>query len=331
MILLLDYDISQDFWRLVYPASRVPGVADAIPKGEKMASTMVDVKSFAPNWITKDFLAWGSKKLDVLVFDKKDRRVSKDHLTRLWSGGIPEGSFYHLGNGVFVCSPEFLFLRLASSLGFYELIAYGDELCGLYAFDPNAMRHLRKRSQPLTTIKKLHAFLLQAKGCLGCGKALRALPFIVERSASPMETVSEMLLCLPYRHGGYGLPTPEMNFEIPLSGRAVQLAGQGVCYADLCWDYVRFVYEYHGLYDHANPQDFQDDRGRVDAIKLMGYNVMEVTYKQVSNLLAFESIAVEIARIAGKKIKPNSLGALRSRQNLRSELFQWNHREGHRS
>lgn len=44
----------------------------------------------------------------------------------------PRGSFVRIAEGLFVCSPELVFVQMASCLSFGELLALGYELCGCY-------------------------------------------------------------------------------------------------------------------------------------------------------------------------------------------------------
>ena len=63
---------------------------------------------------------------------------------------------------------------------------------------------LRRRPGPLTSKADIAAFLELVCGMRGCEKARRALDYVLEDSASPTETVSAMLLSLPYRLGASG-------------------------------------------------------------------------------------------------------------------------------
>ncbi len=52
-----------------------------------------------------------------------------------------------------------------------------------------------------------------------------------------------MLLCLPYSLGGYGLPHPTMNAEMPLP-KNVAATGRSSLRCDLYWPAVRLDVEY---------------------------------------------------------------------------------------
>lgn len=132
-----------------------------------------------------------------MVFDVKQRRRSKRVVAHVWSERVPSGSFYQLDSAVLVASPAFMFLVAATLLDKHALIAFGCELCGYYGFDESARRGFRKRTVPLVTVEQLRDYLEGAVGLRGYRAASVALPFIVPFSASPMETLDVMALCLP--------------------------------------------------------------------------------------------------------------------------------------
>ena len=327
MQLVLDITTSAEFWRKVYSADRTPIAPSTFVPGE-CACTARDVLEFAPSWITEEFLKPIDGRLHVLVFDLKSRRRSAAHVAHVWSAEVPEGSFYDLGGDVFVASPGFMFLAAASTISLVALIAFGCELCGLYSFDADEKRGFRKRSKPLTTARKLRDYLMGAKGCPGCAKALSALSHVVDNSASPMETFDVLALCLPYRLGGYGLQVPVMNKEVPLSPRAARIAKRQRCFADMCYEAIKLDIEHHGKLDHSSEGDVASDRARVNALKEMGYEVIELTIGQVGDLVAFEYIVERIAKLLGKRLRKIRLGAISERVALRKELFGWNRSNG---
>ena len=316
------------FWRLVYPRNRKPDGACACVPDSSLAAGAGDVQRFMPGWADESFLKSCGGAIGVLVAGQSSRRRSSWHYGSVWSGAFPEGSFFDCGGGAFVSSPCFTFLQMAAELGLYELIAYGDEICGNYSFDACAPGGIRQRSRPLVTVAQLERYLAAARGCRGHKLAMKALAFIVEGSASPMETVDEMLLCLPYRHGGYSVAGPEMNHRIDLDEKLARLAGRHYCRADICWPDRLLVIEHQGARDHSDADSFSSDRARINALVTMGFEVLELTHGQVSDLQAFEEIALHVAGVLGKRVDKRKLGATPERIALRKELFEWNQRNG---
>ena len=328
MNLVLDITTSAEFWRRRYPTNRAPKNPSPFLFGE-CASNARDALELAPAWATsEEFLEPIGGRLHVLTFDPELRRRSSTHVAHVWKADVPEGSFYGLGNNVFVAAPGFMFLVAASTLSTEALIAFGCELCGLYGFDCSEERGFRKREVPLTTVEKLRNYLMCAKGCPGFSKAMLALSHVVDNSASPMETFDVLALCLPYRLGGYKLPWPIMNQEVPLNARAARIAKRSKCFADMCFPTIKLDVEHHGKLDHSSEEDKSSDRARVNALKEMGYEVIELTYDQVDDLIAFEYIIQRIAKLVGKRLDKNKLGATPARLAFRKEVFGWNQSSG---
>ena len=94
---------------------------------------------------------------------------------------------------------------MAAVWGIEKLIQLGFELCGTYDTTNGDVRECA----PLTTVDRLDAFLASLGPMHGKKNASYALRYVANNSASPRETALAMLLCLPYRMGGYGIPMPQ--------------------------------------------------------------------------------------------------------------------------
>ena len=327
MGIVFDIATSAEFWRRFYPLNRSPATAAPVIPGQ---STYLenDALSFVPSWMAHDLLDELDGVLHLLAFDASQRRRSEKRIIHVCTDSLPEGSFYRLSDDIAVMSPACMFLSAATVLRLPKLIAFGYELCGYYSFDARQKRGFRKRTVPLVTIRQLGDYLEKANQCQGRVQATTALQYVVEHSASPMETFDAMAMCLPYRLGGYGLRKFEMNHSIPLTCRAARIAKRQTCYADMCYPAINLDVEHHGKYDHCSPEEMAADRARVNALKEMGYEVVELTAEQVEDLFAFEYIIQRIARLDGKRISKKKLGALPQRITLRKELFGWNRSQG---
>lgn len=324
MILVLDETMALEFFRSVYPADRRPTSFCDLPKQAEYACNDADIWQMAPEWITPAFLESARAPLSCLVPTLSKRRESKTHHAHLKSSPIPPHSFNDLGNGVFVPSPCFTFLQMAKRLSIVELIALGDELCGTYSFDIHAQSGFRQRSEALTTKDQLDSYVAKAERTSGVRKARRALKYIVDGSASPMETYDEMLLCLPNLLGGYGLPAPVMNKEIVLDPDAARMARKSVCYADLCWPDRRLIAEHQGLRYHTDASRYAADRARTSALQAMGYKVFELTALRMTDPDALKDVARQIARELGWRLKENVARRSPQRESLMSSLERWN-------
>jgi hypothetical protein len=133
--------------------------------------------------------------LHVLASDHSLRRSSKNLVPHIWKGPLPQGSIRDTGKGFYVCSPELTFIQMANILSLPKLIELGFMFCGIYTISNEEILP----SKPLTTIARLRTFLSKMHRVQGVKKATQALHYIVENSASPMESILTMLLCLPYK------------------------------------------------------------------------------------------------------------------------------------
>lgn len=329
MILVLDDIMALQFYRLIYPAHRKPARFVKLPESKTgFANKEADVWSYAPQWITPSFLEIVGGKLGFLVFEKNALRRSKTHRGRIWSGPVPEGSFHDLGDGVYVPSAQFTFLLMASRLSLIQLVALGHELCGTYSFDDSKPRGMRKREVALSTLLELEEFIRLAGNLPGRRKAERALRYISNGSASPMETRDKMQFCMPFMYGGYALGPHEFNYEVELDQQASRIARKSRCRIDHYWPTIGEGCEYQGEYDHLSPEKYSRDRSRINALRSMGYPIYEMTYKHVSDLDQFESIALMLAKKMHKQIPASCCGATPERLSLRKELMLWNEHSG---
>ena len=323
MMLPLDIATSLEFWRRIYSLHRAPTGARKLPQDD-VALSSNDIEHLTPSWATVHFLEKCGGALHTIGFQKTDRRKGKAREIHVYSR-LPElPCFYLLDKHVYIASPELIFLVAASLLELPQLVALGDELCGTYSFDPDSKRGFRTRDVPLIAKEQLQKFLGNCANFPNIARARKALGFVVDNSASPMETALELLLTLPFRMGGYGLPQPIMNFEVPLSMRAQQIVKQEKCRADLCYIKQRIDIEYDGVLDHSSSDDMQSDHARMNALMEEGYEVIVVTKRQFDDVFAFEAIVLMVARKLKKRIRREYLGNLPQRRSLRKSLAEWN-------
>ena len=137
-----------------------------------------------------------------------------------------------------------------------------------------------------------------------------------------METMAYMLLCLPVMLGGYGLPKPQMNAEIPLDDEARIIAHRRRCEGDLCWSDAKLDIEYHGEV-HVGAAQMKSDVGRELGIEHMGWKVITITSPQVLDATQFETVAKEAAARLRKRLRPSVFEAAAQRNALHYELNQW--------
>lgn len=319
---LLSHRTALSYWRYHFPLDSELGAPAHVSCAEECAARRADVLNSVPEEYTNP----GSP-TDVLIFSDSQRRRSDDVLCHAWYTALPSNAFYRVRD-LYVSSPEFVFLQMATYLPLEHLIALGCELCGQYVqpsksfIFPGAPGEIPGRMHPLTSVDEIRVFLESVGKAKGKAKARRALKYVIDDSRSPMETMVYMLLCLPVMLGGYGLPKPEMNAVINLDEEARAVARRRFCRGDLCWPENKLDIEYHGDV-HVGASQMRSDVGRELGIEHMGWRVITVTSPQVLDEQQFETVAKETASCLKKRLRTRALEASVQRGILRSELGRW--------
>ena len=283
--------------------------------------------------------------LDVTVGNKNARRTSCMVRSHVLSELLPEGCFVDIGNGLFVSSPEFCFFQMASGLKLAKAVELGLELCGSYSLlgnnsaraevesisgaaivgEENQESVRRKgfyKRPPLTSAKKLGALATRMAGMNGLQQVDKVLPYITDGSASPMETILVILLSLPYRMGGYGLPLPEMNIRINLSKTVKTSASKAYYVCDLFWPKVNIAAEYDSDTFHTGADRIASDSKRRNTLASAGLVVITVTNQQIRSVIEFEKVAKLLARNMGRRLQyHDNPKFLELRQQLRGMLL----------
>ena len=232
-----------------------------------------------------------------------DSKRSKRHDVQCHtlSSPIHDCCFAKIDTGLFVSVPEFAFLQMASVLSIEKLILLGYEMCGAYCTVNSS--GLSSNEFALTTPAKILRFAESSRPCKGRAKAIRACKHIVENSASPKESQLAMLLCLPYKLGGYNLPCPRMNHRIELSSEKQAILKKRFLVCDLYWPSGKVDIEYDSDEFHAVRERLIADARRRAMLESLGITSINVTSTQIHNALDFDDLARTTARLMHKKIR----------------------------
>jgi len=260
------------------------------------------------------------KPIHVIVNTRNNRSVLHGVRFHSQSRPLSSDSFWITKDGLCIVRPELCFAQMSSVLSVPQLIKFGIELCATYVPKPLADIGYVVR-KPLTSQEELSNL---AKG-YGAGRQRKiesALPWVVNNSASQRETILYMLLCLPYRLGGYGLPKPVLNYEIPLEKDEARLAGRKLFRADLYWPEFQLDVEYDSTQYHLDERQMEKDAIRRNILNHKGIRVISVTRNQINNREAFDGVARQIAKGLGKRIRPSRDAMLAKQEVLRRSLLE---------
>lgn len=238
------------------------------------------------------------KPVSILVSCKANMRKSQNLSPRIWSGKHPSRSFYKIAQGLYVSTPEATFLQLGKESSLIQLITIGYELCGSYGLSAQSDSGFLRR-EPRSNPQLIERYLEKCDGIHGVKAAKRASSYIAKGSASPMESLLSMLLCLPRSLGGFGLPCPELNFPIETNEGGVLMRR-----CDLCWPDQRFALEYDSDTFHSDASKLHLDSSRRSTLEKAGIHVVSVTKNQVFDRGQLFNLATIASKRLGKRLSP---------------------------
>jgi len=289
MLLALSHQSALEYWR-VHPD---------LSSSNKQIRTRASVPSV---WPTPENLAalGTSLPMHILLRNPGLRRPSESIIPHIFTSRTPIGCFVQIDSKLSVSSPEFCFLQLAGQLALPKLIELGYELCGTYSLPHEIAQEQTGRGfadrPPLTSKHRLEAFIASMPGVRGYRKAKQALHYIQNNSASPMETKLCILLVLPNRYGGYGIPLPLLNKRIDPSKAIRRSANRSKYFCDLFWPDFDLAVEYESNAYHSSPEQIASDSKRRNTLVTQGITVITVTSQQIHDILEFDKVATQIAR-----------------------------------
>lgn len=254
----------------------------------------------------------------VIVANANDRSQAKGLTCHVWTGMDISGSFIKLDKELYISCPEQSFVQMASELSLIDLVRFGYELCGTYAYLQETCAGFRKRA-PLTTVRSLAKHVAKMRGLHGAKKAIRALRFVADGSASPMETTLTMSLCLSRMLGGYGLNLPELNARIEAHSKALVSRNYFAC--DLYWRKYRVAVEYDSAEQHSGAEARSRDSSRRSSLLAQNITVISVTTSQFFDARRLDEAARAVAKLTGKNLPENDTGWMMKRHELRTELL----------
>jgi len=269
--------------------------------------------------------------LHIMFKKQSTSRLSKKLRPHIFTGQTPEGCFIQIDDNfaddiddnlyddvdanrdynLYVSSPEFCFLQMAGKYALLGLIELGYELCGSYSMPAAKSAAGDSRAPvkgfydrpPLTSTRKLAAFLTRMPGAKGHQKAIRALRYILDGSASPMETKLSMFLTLPYKLGGFGFPKPELNRRIIPSKINKHFSDKIFFVCDLFWPDHDLAVEYDSEQFHTGRDKIADDSKKRNSLTMMGITVITVTKTQIFDRTEFEKVVGVLSKCLKKRLR----------------------------
>lgn len=269
--------------------------------------------------------------IHAYVPERSKGTSTKRLVSHVFGGNVPYGSFLDIGHNICICTPMHAFLGVSAKAELLDAIRIGMELCGTYSqwrLEPNIMGdpyYLERKETractfdvpPVMRTKNALAFADRLSGIRGSAGAKRALKWVLDNSASPMETVIYLLLCLPKRLGGYGLPKPTLNPKITISNPD----GVKERYPDLFWLGKNIDVEYNSDSAHSGEWSRYRDSKREIELTVANVKVLPLTRPQLMNVDEFDAFAQGLRKMLGVRARGVDDGWVHRRAYLRRELL----------
>lgn len=214
-------------------------------------------------------------------------------------------AFCRIENGIYSASPELCFIQLARTLSLHALVKAGNALCGAFYIDPVAGGELYSR-RPVTTIRRLDAFVRANPGLSGAKNARTALKWAAEGCASPPEVFLAMVLGLPFRHGGFQVANLKINKRLAISKAAQAISRRSYLVPDIYIPRGDIAIEYDSTTEHAESSQLARDAQKRLALEADGHKVITITGRQLANRSDMRRIAEQIYRHQGGRFRPQS-------------------------
>lgn len=218
---------------------------------------------------------------------------------------MPRGSIARIADHAWCVSPELAFVQAAAlSTDRTRLMLLGWELCGTYCTELTG-RASAYDLPPLTSTRKIREFAHRNAGLRGSKKALAALRFVADGSASPRETMLALALGMPLRDGGHALGMPVMNYHVTATERARVISGRSSFRCDLCWPDALLDVEYQSHEAHANEESRIGDSRRANALASMGWTVVAITNDELDSVSTLAEIAKTLRKHLRQRLRPS--------------------------
>ena len=219
----------------------------------------------------------------------------KTHFT---SYAYPPNSFWHIGSGLYVPSPELCFVQACTTTTDHRALKIGAALCGTFSVRPQSPAGLARR-EPLTTPGRIQKYIDRASCLHGAKKAARLARHIPQNAASPPEAFLCLVLALPGRWGGYHLPPPLMNKRLKSGRKSRAITQRKSLVPDLYWPQAKVALEFDSDAIHLSSAQATRDSTKRLALENSGHRTVTVTTNQLASRDRMSHIAQRIGQELG--------------------------------
>jgi hypothetical protein len=233
--------------------------------------------------------------VDFISTDGQHRVFSQVIMSHVAHPNLLAQDFVAINEHVCILTPEASLMMATRDFGRVETLRLVNEFCGTYVADPGCPKGFHDAAQ-LTSRQSLLRFCDQHPTWKRARDFQRDVGHAVDGCASPAESTMALLLCLPAKFGGFGLPRPTMNAPICLDSRTNRLADRTHYVGDAVWPDAKVIVEYDSKAEHTDQASVTHDHIRKMALEANGYHVGVVTPGILANADLLEKVALDTGK-----------------------------------
>ncbi len=313
MNVYVGYESAYDYWDRANPRQR---------ELVAVKRTFLRAASCSPRDIFEAQNLLGvSGPLHVMVPAKAQRRFRADVVAHACKLKSASAVFYQVSESVYVASPELCYFQLAKGRSLAACAHLGLEMCGSFFSRQNAKEPVER--EPVTTPVRLRSMANRVYTDASRCDVVKALSWVMRGSRSPMESSLFLSLCLPRHYGGYALPFPTLNKEIPRTEALKTMSHKTRLEGDLVWGKENLIVEYNSNLNHTGGTRISEDARRMNALAHVGYRVIVATTGQVRNAGDICNLAEQISKALGLRFRRPTERQREKQRKLYAVIFPW--------
>ena len=281
MGLCLGYESALRYWLTKTGGEAVPEVASVGAFGQVEASSALAKEGTLP------FEAETERPLHLVVSEHALKHRLRDARVHVCETELPAGSFHRLPEGNLVSSPSLTFLQMASTASPWELIEIGNYLTSTFSITDEGRGYAGRRGQ-LVSVEQLRGYLRSLPAhAYGVRKAMGALDYVVELTASPKESQLSMHYRLPPELGGRGPYSIVANQVIQIDEHGQRMLGSRYLVGDLYLPEFGCDLEFDSKEYHTGIYRLDHTQARRNVLEAMGIKTVSATEGQVGTIEKF--------------------------------------------
>lgn len=313
MGLCIGYQSALRYWLTKTDGEEAPGCATIGAFRQAEASAALVKEGTLP------FAAEEDRPLHLAVHDPRLRHRVRNAQVHVYATEPAAGSFCQLPNGNLVASPELTFLQMAVGSSLWRAVEVGNYLTSTFAVADSGRGYAGRRAQ-LVSAARVSEYLEELPPhTYGLARAKQAIKYVVEMTASPMESQLAMHYVLPPDLGGRGPMQMVANQVIQIEEHGQRLLGSAYLVGDLYLPEFSCDLEFDSREYHTGAFRLDHTQARRNVLEAMQVKTVSATSGQIGTIRSFDDFTWLLEERIGREHPTYT----REQRSAQMELFAW--------